>query len=724
EIVVMAPNMAAYAPLLPAVIGEPGRSGSTLPYHLADVALRRTHPLLTAFAKLLDLPMERISRTQVLTLLGLPAVMRRFGLDESRFAALERWLARSHVAWGLDGPMKADFAAAEIDANSFAFGFDRMAAGLLVGREDRDWLLGDILPADPVNGPDAQALGALWAMLELLREWRAYSRQRLALSGWSERLQGWIEGLFQADYADEEESESITALVRVVAGLASHAQQAGMDPLVEWEVVREALLQALEGVPERQAFLAGGITFCGMVPQRAIPFRVVALLGLNDGDFPRTGSDSGLDLMQQYPRLGDRGSRMDDRYLFLEALMSARDALHLSYVGEGVQDGKPRNPALPLAELLRFLETEPSVDTDDDEADRPWLVKHAMQPFDARYFRAGRTLKCADSEVDPRWFSYSSEFASVQRTGSDKDWRFLSAPLGSSTDETDRAIDLRSLCHFYAKPAEWYCHHALGLSRQALATEIQDDLEPITADAGPLYDLPLTLMWDALNHGRTTVSEVPPARLLRSGRLAAGDLGTLAYANIRDQANLLLRGALCLPPFAKGTAQPCPIAIDLRLGEERIVGVLKDVYQAGDELWLVHVATAKNIDFGKLLPLYLQWALLRLTRKNVRCHHALLHAQGGDRPAAVHPLARFPDDPEQLRDGLQALLAHYRQPDSIAGAYFPRTSFAYAQPTDYPSQAAWAAWAPDFGSGEQDYSPGYNALLGGDGDFLDQSNPA
>ncbi|MCB1607722.1 MAG: exodeoxyribonuclease V subunit gamma, partial [Xanthomonadales bacterium] len=197
QIVVMAPNMAAYAPLLSAVFGEPGRSGTTLPYHLADVSLRRTHPLLTAFAKLLDLPMERITRSQVLTLLGLPAVMRRFGLDESKFAGLERWIERSHVAWGLDGPMKADFGATEIDANSFAFGFDRMAAGFLVGNEDPNWLLGDVLPAHPVIGPDAQALGALWAVLELLGEWREHSRQALPLSVWAERLQGWIERLFQ-----------------------------------------------------------------------------------------------------------------------------------------------------------------------------------------------------------------------------------------------------------------------------------------------------------------------------------------------------------------------------------------------------------------------------------------------------------------------------------------------------------------------------------------------
>src|SRR3569623_1023659 len=95
-----------------------------------------------------------------------------------------------------------------------------------------------------------------------------------------------------------------------------------------------------------------------MVPQRAIPFRVVAVLGLNDGEFPRSAGDAGLDLMQHHRRLGDRDVRSDDRYLFLETLMAAREGLHLSYLGEGVRDGKPRNPAAPLAELMQFLDEQ------------------------------------------------------------------------------------------------------------------------------------------------------------------------------------------------------------------------------------------------------------------------------------------------------------------------------------------------------------------------------
>ena len=215
----MAPNMALYAPLLPVVFGQ--RNRGPLPFHLADVALIGTHPLLAAFGELLDLPTQRIGRSQVLALLALPAVARRLQLASGQHAALERWLERSHVAWGLDGAMKTDFGAAAVDQHSFAFGIDRMLAGYLVGQEDADWLLGDILPAHPVAGPDAQCLGALWTLIELLREWRSACAAPRSLSRWSECLQGWIDRLFLADRMDAEETEALQRGARAGRGFGA-----------------------------------------------------------------------------------------------------------------------------------------------------------------------------------------------------------------------------------------------------------------------------------------------------------------------------------------------------------------------------------------------------------------------------------------------------------------------------------------------------------------------
>ena len=105
--------------------------------------------------------------------------------------------------------------------------------------------------------------------------------------------------------------------------------------------MRSLLEEQLDRARLNAAFLSGGITFCEHVPMRAIPFRVVCLLGMDDESFPRSSARASFDLMQN-PRLGDRNLRDDDRQLFLEALLSARDALLVTYVGQSAQDDSVR----------------------------------------------------------------------------------------------------------------------------------------------------------------------------------------------------------------------------------------------------------------------------------------------------------------------------------------------------------------------------------------------
>ncbi|MGE4072774.1 MAG: exodeoxyribonuclease V subunit gamma [Lysobacterales bacterium] len=718
EIVVMAPNMAQYAPLLPVVFGEPGRADSALPWYLADVALARSHPLLQAFRELLDLPAQRISRSQVLALLALPAVARRLGLDQSRHQALARWLDRSQVAWGLDGAMKADFGAAPVDQNSFAFGIDRMAAGLLVGHEDPDWLLQDqILPADPVHGPDAAGLGALSALIEILQDWRNHSHQLLPATRWIELLQGWMLALFEGDPEDADEAEALRALDKLVAGITRECAQAEVDPEIDWPVLRDLLKTGLDGIPERQAFLAGGISFCGMVPQRAIPFRVVALLGLNDGEYPRPRTDTGLDLMQQHPRLGDRDNRMDDRYLFLEALMSARDALHLSYLAEGPQDGKARNPALPLAELLGFLDQEHAVELRDDRGHRPWCVRHPLQPFDACYFGANS---------DPRLFSYSSEYAAVRRDDGAGEWRFSHGSGALPAIAADSQIELNSICRYYARPSEWLCRHALGLSREALEQDVSEDQEALTPALARFDRSGIELFWHALQQGWHEIPTQPPRHLLHSGQLAAGAVGGRAFEEIRASAQALLAAARRLPPFSTATPEAQTRAIDLAIGQRRLVGAIGPLHAHGSDRWLLQVHSGGQIHFGQLLPLYLQWAALSLSDPHTHYHCALLYR---DRKtgAVLQALTEFDTDPSQLQSGLGLLLDTFGAAGDHSGQYFARTSYEYAQALrkhpDEPELAlakAREAWLGGFAStGESGYTPGYNALLGGSAGFLD-----
>ena len=135
-----------------------------------------------------------------------------------------------------------------------------------------------------------------------------------------------------------------------------------------------------------QRFRAGGVTFCTLMPMRAIPFEVVCLLGMNDGDYPRRSLRSDFDLMALpgHLRPGDRSRRHDDRQLMLEALLSARRRLVVSWTGHSVRDNTEQPPSVLVSQLRDYIA---AVWGPQAVAER--TTAHPLQPFSRRYFEGG-----------------------------------------------------------------------------------------------------------------------------------------------------------------------------------------------------------------------------------------------------------------------------------------------------------------------------------------------
>jgi len=730
DIVVMAPDIAAYAPYLPAVFGAAARYATDpahLPWHLADVGLTRTHPLMSAFGRTLDLTESRFTASEVLDFLDVPVVARRFGIDAGSRETLERWLRRAHVAWGLDADMKGQVGAAPIEANAWKFGFDRMYAGLLVGQDTPRADFDGILPLEGIGGTAVEALGQLDHLLGELRRARAGFSTPRPLVAWSDWLLDLIDALFQADPRDDNEQAALDALRRVVADLAAQADAVGRDTLLPWSVARDALRSALDEVSERQPFLLGGVTFCGLVPQRSIPFRMVCLIGMNEGQFPRAAGDVGLNRMLAEPRRGDRDSRSEDRYLFLEALMSARDRLHLSYIGEGVGDAKPRNPASPLAELLQFLDVQHGLPA-DDASPRPWRVQHGLQPFDARYYRHDNDDTC-DGIVrhDPRLFSYTRTFADLPATGELRGANFPDTASTPVAQEPGGDVSLVTLKQYWCDPARDVLLHGIGLSLDALDDNSWPNREPLQARVDRRERIDRRLLFDALAAGESSVPATPPPWLALSGSLTVGVAGELAYAQARERASATLASARAV---LGERPERVPQAIDLDMGVGlRLTGIVERVFRTNeDELYLFDAKPGGAAEFRELLLFYIDWAALRLTfGSKVRADFVEYAAKSTSITGPPKLLASIRDqDDAQLRAGLCRLIAARRAAHTQPVLYFPKTAWAWAMADpDKRGVAARKTWSGDFSAkGERDFAPGYAELLARDLDFLDHDSPA
>ncbi|WP_145927233.1 exodeoxyribonuclease V subunit gamma [Jeongeupia sp. USM3] len=467
DVIVMVPDINSYAPHIRAVFGLPGHGDPRhIPFSLADVGRRQNDPLLGALEQLLNLPESRIAVGDVLDLLDVPAVRRRFGIDEDQLPLLHRWIADANIRWGLHAEQREKLELPPgLAQNSWDFGLRRMLFGYAVGAGDA-W--DGIEPMDEIGGLDAALLGPLVRVVERLEAgWRTL-REPATPSEWGVRLRQLLDDFFDAG-SDDDGFTLLTLDQALQDWLAACAAAKLADPLPP-SVVREHWLAQLDQPGLNQPFLAGAVTFATLMPMRAIPFRHVCLLGMNDGDYPRTRVPMDFDLMARDYRPGDRSRREDDRYLFLEALLSARDALHIGWVGRSIHDDSERPPSVLVAQLRDHLAA--GWRTEGGELLDALTVEHRLQPFDRAYFSG-----------EGRLFSYAYEW---QGGVADDDahaalpaWK-PEAPLAPWTPEAP--LTLKQLADFVRAPVEAFFRQRLGVYFEQ-ADRAGEEHEPFALDA-------------------------------------------------------------------------------------------------------------------------------------------------------------------------------------------------------------------------------------------------
>ncbi|MFI8748096.1 exodeoxyribonuclease V subunit gamma [Pseudomonas sp. NPDC077186] len=398
DVIVMVPDVNTYAPHIQAVFGQFASDDPRhIPFTLADQGLRGKEPLLIALEHLLRLPDSRFSVSEVLDLLDVAALRARFGIAEEELPTLRRWLEGAGVRWGLDARQRESLGlGADLEQNTWRFGLRRMLLGYAVGGAGA---YAGIEPYDEIGGLDAALIGPLTRLLEALERQLEALREAASPASWGARLRDLLEGFFLPQ--DDREEVLRTQLLDALDAWLALCETGGLAETLPLPVVREAWLGDLDQGRLSQRFLAGAVNFCTLMPMRAIPFRHVCLLGMNDGDYPRSQAPLDFDLMAGDYRPGDRSRREDDRYLLLEALLAARERLYISWVGRSIRDNSERPPSVLVGQLRDHLGAAWSLLGGGDLLSA-LTTEHPLQPFSRRYF-----------SVEPALFSYVHEWAAL-----------------------------------------------------------------------------------------------------------------------------------------------------------------------------------------------------------------------------------------------------------------------------------------------------------------------
>ncbi|WP_110668111.1 exodeoxyribonuclease V subunit gamma [Salinicola halophilus] len=541
DVLVMVPEIDVYAPFIEAVFGQlPPSDPRHIPFTIADQVASETHPLMVLVLSLLELPERRLGVSELLDALDVPAFRARFGIEERELPRVRQWLAESGVRWGLSGDHRAALGFPALHANSWAFGLERMLLGYSTGplppgggdstgplsageasecqaTNERGWQFDAIVPFDEVGGLEADLAGRLAELIHVVEgQCRALDAPGTP-QAWLGRLRTLLDAVFQPTALDEHD-----VLARVDQALSrwqGSCELAAFDTPIGLAVVRDALKAELDEGGLAQRFLSGKVNFATLMPMRAIPFRQVYLLGMNDGAYPRTRQPQDFDLMAQRPRPGDRSRRDDDRYLLLEALLSARERITLSWVGFDQRDNTPRPPSVLIGELLDMLEQGYAPDdmpagAEIEAALAARLIEtHPLQPFSRRYFLAS----------DPR-FTFDASWEALHRPIAETDVDGGADAANRAAEPTPsapaEALDIADLTRALRRPWSVYLAR-LGVRFQD--AEVPDeDSEPFVLDALEDHTLKRELL-DAGRRGEALT--VMAERLRLAGRLPAAGFG-------------------------------------------------------------------------------------------------------------------------------------------------------------------------------------------------------
>jgi exodeoxyribonuclease V gamma subunit len=340
--------------------------------------------------------------------------------------------------------------------------------GVAMAEEGRRMLAG-VLPLDDVGSSDIDLAGRFAELLGRLRAAVDSFAGPMPLDGWAAAIAGAADSLTESRGRSAWERVQLGHLLDDVVGEGTTAGAVTPTPLTLGEI-RALLADRLRGRPTRASFRTGHLTICTLVPMRSVPHRVVCLLGLDDGVFPRQTARDGDDLLLLDPHVGDRDARSEDRQLLLDALLAATDRLVITYAARDERTNLRRPPAVPLGELLDVVDA--TVRAADAAAARERIVvEHPLQPFDPRNFQAGAL-------GSPQAWSFDRvalEGARALTGDRPAPPPFLAGPLPPAAE---RVVELDRLVEFVQHPVRAFLRQRLGAGGAAADDDV-DDAFPI-----------------------------------------------------------------------------------------------------------------------------------------------------------------------------------------------------------------------------------------------------
>ncbi len=615
DIVVMAPDIQHYAPFISAEFAD-------IQHSVADRNLRLSNALLDVFVSFLQVCQSRFGWQQVMQLLEQPQIYPHFDLNEDDVQLIRFWVADLQVRWARDAEHKQQLQLPKSSGNSWQAALDRLLMGYACAHED---FIDGVLPYAHIEGLSAQALGGLYDFLMLLFKSAVELAKEKTLQDWSEELYQAANALLGVD-----ETKERRQLNEIILALGGRFADVSKYP-VSLSVIIHWLQERMEESKSSSGFLRGQLTFCSMLPMRSIPFKVIVLMGMSEGEFPRVERPPTFDLLDMEFRLGDRSRRADDRYHFLETLLSARQQLVITYIGQSIKDNECMPPSVVISELLDVLSQHYQLND--------VIVRHPLHAFSRTYFNGSQA----------RLFSYQAQDCAtaeqlLQEVANPQCWW-----QGETQHAVENIIEIADLLAFFRHPQKHFLKRQLNMRLLGLDAEAQER-EHFALDGLENYQLQQTWLAAELQNKPLSLH-----KLQASGLWLEGAVGEVRYQQDYVQVQTFAEKIRDLH-----VGEPCEaLSIDMPVGDFRLLGKLGNIYQNASLLCRLSNVKGKDFIIAWLHHLIASQLTSKdtylLAKDNARCFPAKLGSQ----------------------QDLHAMLKIYQQGQQRPDAFFSESIFDY-----------------------------------------------
>jgi exodeoxyribonuclease V gamma subunit len=640
DIMVMTPDIGIYAPYIHAVFGAArGTDQIRLPYSVTDQSILLENPTVEAFVQLLDMVGSRFEASRVMALLECPAIHRRFGLCDADLPVVENWIRDTAICWGWNGADRRQHNLPGFNENTWQAGLDRLMLGYAMAA-DNTRLFAGILPYEGIEAGQHHIIGGLTQFAESLHETIGQLASQDNPAQWHPALNRLLERFFDTN---DQSARELQALHAAIDQLQTFAGDENKERLTI-EVVRQYLKDTLARTTLDSGFMSGGVTFCAMLPMRSIPMRIICLLGMNHDAFPRQDHEPGFNLIALAPRKGDRSKRSDDRYLFLETLLSARDILYLSYIGQDIQDNAAISPSVVVDELLEYVQEGFGIDGSQ------LVARHPLHGFSPTYF----------NHSDPLLFSYSKEnlAAAALTMGGGREQPFFHQALAPPAEHWYQC-GVTQLIGFFNHPTRYIMEQRLGVYL-GQATDVLEDRERFSLDPLSQYQINQQLFKAFLND---TPPQTTYAVARAAGLLPHGTVGKVLHRELGAGVRQYIDETAC---YGQDT-EPRGVYTQIEIAPFSLHGTIDAIYPEARVVFRMGKPRPKD-----LLSAFIYHLVMLVTTEADVPRTSILVCKGGHvwQWGAMTPL--------EARTTLKAFLELYWQGLQKPLPFFCRSSFEYA----------------------------------------------